>query len=291
LNITKILIISLALTLQVCAQTTFEGVAATGIESGPELPIQLGVKAWYRADKGVSTQGSNVFAWADLSGNGYNLTQYNTTNQPTFIPAFTTNSMAVVRFDTSTGPKHLFCDALATNFSGEDKPFTVFALIVGQTNGNSCMPMGFGWSSATNANASRKGITINRPGSTTTSGFFLVADTNNSAVAGIAYIQNFTGFTTNRAFIYSTGYDGQNGIIFNNLQAGTNALFDTGPITVNQFTMGLTRATNGTFLGSASGGIWRGEIAEAQWYDYKLTTTQQSNVVNDIRRRMVVPCY
>jgi len=37
---------------------------------------------WVRSDKGITT--GSTFTWADLSGNGYNLTQATSINQPTF---------------------------------------------------------------------------------------------------------------------------------------------------------------------------------------------------------------
>ena len=42
---------------------------------------------WFRADMGVTLNGSKVSAWADQSGSGHNLTQAVSANQPTFVSA------------------------------------------------------------------------------------------------------------------------------------------------------------------------------------------------------------
>ncbi len=292
MKLIKYLIIPFVLSIAVIAQTSFNGVGLQGVDTGRELPIQNNVTAWYRAGKGVSVQGSNVFAWADLSGNNFHLSQYNTTNQPSFIPSYTTNQLPAVYFESIGGPnRHLFCDAIGPLFSGEDKPFTIIAFVVGQTNSNSAMPISFGWGSASNTLASKKGMSINRPGSGIVSGTFMVADTNSAAIAGIAYVQSFTGMVTNRAFIYTTTYDGQNGRLYNNLVAGTNALFDTGPITVNQLTFGLARGSNGVHAAGTAGSVWRGAIIEAQLYTNWLDGTTVSNAVNDIKSRYAIPPF
>ncbi len=45
--------------------------------------------------------------------------------------------------------------------------------------------------------------------------------------------------------------------------------FDTGPITVNQFTLeALARGTNSTFVGRTAGSIRRGALTEIQIYKY-----------------------
>lgn len=45
-------------------------------------PIAMGPKAWWSADRGVTLSGSNVTAWADQSGHGFDLT--NSGNYPTY---------------------------------------------------------------------------------------------------------------------------------------------------------------------------------------------------------------
>lgn len=276
----------MSISLSCFAQTSMQGGSMRGgsMNDARGLPIDNNAYGWWRADRGVVLNGTNVQSWTDLTANNWAISQYVTTNQPWFIPSYTTNNLPAVYFESGAN-RHLKCDAVAPAFSGEDKAFSIIALVVGQTNGNSCMPISFGWGSASNANGSKKGISLNRPGSSIVSGTFLCADTNSAAIAGVVYVQSFTGNVTNRATIYATTYDGQNGMLYNNLVAGTNNFFDTGKITVNQFTLGLARGTNGVAAAGTQGSIWRGSFSEIQIYTNALTGTQITNLVNDINSR------
>ena len=63
-------------------------------------PLDLGADllAWYRADKGVTLNGSTVSAWADQSGNGLSITQAVAANQPTY-EATGLNGLPSIYFD------------------------------------------------------------------------------------------------------------------------------------------------------------------------------------------------
>lgn len=61
-------------------------------------PKSLAPVAWYRADLGITLNGTTVSAWADQSGNGYNLAQATAANQPTYEAAGF-NSQPSVKFD------------------------------------------------------------------------------------------------------------------------------------------------------------------------------------------------
>lgn len=50
------------------------------------IPIPLAyLKLWLKADAGITLNGSNVSAWADQSGNGYNAAQSSASLQPLFL--------------------------------------------------------------------------------------------------------------------------------------------------------------------------------------------------------------
>lgn len=75
-------------------------------------PIALGnLKAWYKADSGVTLNGSTVSQWNDNSGYDNHLKQPTATNQPTFI-ASAKNGLPSVSFDGSNDV--LACDASVT---------------------------------------------------------------------------------------------------------------------------------------------------------------------------------
>lgn len=59
-----------------------------------------GLLAWYKADNSVSTSGSSVTQWADVSGNSYNATQSNSSFQPTFVGS-AINSLPAISFNGS----------------------------------------------------------------------------------------------------------------------------------------------------------------------------------------------
>lgn len=79
----------------------------SSVESGasfsPGDGTITGLLAWYRADLGVTLNGSTVSAWADQSGTGdanKDATQATPANQPTFVASHANfNSRAVLSFD------------------------------------------------------------------------------------------------------------------------------------------------------------------------------------------------
>jgi len=60
--------------------------AATMTNTGSQLGTLFPLTCWYRSDAGNMTlNGSKVSAWADLSGNGFNLSQVTDANRPTYV--------------------------------------------------------------------------------------------------------------------------------------------------------------------------------------------------------------
>lgn len=95
---------------------------AGGITNGFN-PIALGnLKAWYKADAGVTLNGSTVSAWADQSGNGYNLSQATAANQPTFV-SNSQNGLPAIQFD---GTNDILSIATGSNITvGNDVTFYI----------------------------------------------------------------------------------------------------------------------------------------------------------------------
>lgn len=62
-------------------------------------PTQISnLRLWLRADLGISLSSNNVTSWSDQSGNGFNMSQGASSQQPIFIPSGK-NQKPAVRFD------------------------------------------------------------------------------------------------------------------------------------------------------------------------------------------------
>lgn len=74
-------------------------------------PISLGnLEAWWKADAGITLNGSNVSQWDDQSGNGKNLTQATAGSQPLYV-ASGINGFPSLTFD---GVDFLSCTPIIT---------------------------------------------------------------------------------------------------------------------------------------------------------------------------------
>lgn len=65
--------------------------------SGPNVPL-AGLKAWFRADAGVTRNGSGVAAWTDQSGSGTTAAQATAANQPAYVTG-SINGLPALRFN------------------------------------------------------------------------------------------------------------------------------------------------------------------------------------------------
>lgn len=72
----------------------------TGFNQAASAQPVTGVTVWYKADQGVTLNGSTVSAWLDQSGNGYDVIQATATNQPTYSANYL-NGKPVLTFDGS----------------------------------------------------------------------------------------------------------------------------------------------------------------------------------------------
>ena len=123
--------ISANCTLQAVAYAT--GLTTSPVTSGfygifPYVPPTSGLALWLRADTGVTTSGSAVSAWNDLSGADYNVSQSNATLQPTLV-SNAIDGMPALSF---TGCDELENTNTLTNLLPAGSARTVF--VVGKAN-------------------------------------------------------------------------------------------------------------------------------------------------------------
>lgn len=98
-----------------------------GLSPWPVATMASGLKAWYRADLGLTQDGSNkVSQWADLSGSGFHVVQATTGQQPTAVAA-AMNGKPVVTFD-ATAQTNLQTNAVA-GWQGGSNDLTVIAVM------------------------------------------------------------------------------------------------------------------------------------------------------------------
>jgi gliding motility-associated-like protein/uncharacterized repeat protein (TIGR01451 family) len=84
--------------------------------------VNANLKLWLKANSGITTNGSNVSAWADQSGGGFNATQGTVAKQPTFTPISTIfNGNPSVNFD-------IIDDGMATTASIAVRPYSFFVV-------------------------------------------------------------------------------------------------------------------------------------------------------------------
>jgi hypothetical protein len=93
----------------------------------PFSPANLsGLSLWLKSDAGVTTSGSNVTAWADQSGNGFNANGNVVDGvNPTFV-SNVKNGKPILRFGNSNSATVLRTNATTFGNSGEFTIFTVY---------------------------------------------------------------------------------------------------------------------------------------------------------------------
>lgn len=92
----------------------------------PFSPIQLsGLIAWYKADEGVTLNGSNVSQQDDLSGNGNHRSQVVAASQPLLV-SNVLNGKPSIQYDGVDD--HLICNANLIGNSGDKTIISVFQI-------------------------------------------------------------------------------------------------------------------------------------------------------------------
>ena len=123
--------------------TVTDSVAATADATvHVTVSTPTGLRAWYDANEGVTVSAGNVVAWADQSGNGYDLTPPGGLDEPT-LHAGIINGLPGVLFDTPNGNAQLnntFVGGIANN-----APYYVVAVLKPTVPTVGPQPAGFSW--------------------------------------------------------------------------------------------------------------------------------------------------
>ncbi len=101
----------------------------------PTMPTDINnLLAWYKADALSLNNDDAVSAWADSSGNGYNLSQGTAANQPVFKTNIL-NGQPVVRFDNSNDY------LIGSDVSFGSSPFSYILVYRRNVDGNNMRPL------------------------------------------------------------------------------------------------------------------------------------------------------
>jgi hypothetical protein len=199
----------------------------------------------------IAVSGSNVTQWNDLSGNGFHATQATGTRQP-LSGTRTINGKNALDFD---GTNDFLINAgIASSFTGEDKPYTIFMVSTSDTTAGTLTS----WSIAstsdgrnrifTNGNALISGDNANTEVALTITGSY---NTNNQFLTWRSSGLNFTGY-------------------INTTLTNTGTAYNQGTINLNTASIGTLR--NSDFSNGVQ--FWNGLIGEVIYYNRQLTTDE-----------------
>jgi hypothetical protein len=197
----------------------------------------MGLVGAWTADRGIVLNGTNVQAWIDQTGNGYNLTQFTTANQPTYVASVTTNGFPAVIF--SGSPRIMTSNRLGQLLNLGTTNCTIIQLICTQGLGLSEYSASLGYTGATNVAFSQIALIPNNSTSNTRIRF----GSDNANVT----LSSSLSITTNVYKYLGTTVDGVNGKIFHNLTGNANATVAY-PRTVDTFAVGGMIGSNAIAL-------------------------------------------
>ena len=221
------------------------------LQSNNPSMLTNGLKAWYKADSGVTQDGSgNVTQWVDQSGN-YTATQSNSGNEPTYV-ASDLNGEPALRFNGSQ-----WLSNGGTMGTGADADMTIITVAMSANpsalqsslcigGGGSNQNRGLGYNSSQEefeyGGASALGAAAPPP-----SNWVMEAATTNASLNAVTFYQNGT-------------------------QSSITAL------------SGLAAVTPGVMVGGASdrSSPWQGDIAEVLVYDHALSASEMQEVTQYI---------
>lgn len=220
-----------------------------------------GLVAWYRADLGITLNGSKVSAWADQSGNAHHLMQNVASKQPTFSAT-----------GSSGGLSGLIFDGAATWMSGTvgtlPSPFTVYAAMTWVSSSNS-----YDYALSLGTSAANAGFNIARDKAAFTPPNYFIYNGVGGGKYGTVRPANgavvIHAFTCGTAAPYALAYE--------------NGVAD--PLTIATDFLAATNTNGALYVGSyfGIGNYFTGTFNEVLIYNTKHTPAQ----VGQISRAMV----
>jgi hypothetical protein len=183
---------------------------------------------------------TNVSRWYGIQGSGNTFVNF-VTNFPQYVSTITTNGFPAVSISTTTNV--LRCDSLAQIVNANmSQGFTVAVLLCAENSGVAMNPFTFGWSQASNVNASTFRMSPHNA-TTTTYGVAMSMNTNSQ-------FSNFntTGGpnTTNCWTLMIGAYSNGNLYAQQNLSA-SKTTFTPGVVTLDRCCLGGKLGTNDVF--------------------------------------------
>ena len=211
----------------------------------PTTNLQL----WLKSDIGVTTSGSNVTQWNDMSGNGNNGTQGTPADQPSFI-ANAINGLPALAFSTTMS---LNLPSGWSNFTSQGFDEFIVLEPTGSSMDNTFMYIGN--SSSTNCFTLEQNPVPNGISLAVANGSTLSRVSTSSGVSPLSQWQTIEG-------ALSAGTSPTGSVYINNVLAASGT---------SQYLNTVTRTSN--FVGAFSG-----NIAEILLYNAPLSATQRAQV-------------
>jgi hypothetical protein len=237
------------------SQSTTQNVVTVGSASAVLNAFMI---LWLRADAFVTYVGSKVSAWGDQSGQGYNASQSNSTNQPSLVTSGI-NGLPAVMFDGTSSFMQF-----PTGFNNFAQGLSIFLVVKPSATTALSQILNLGSGSSNDYNL---GIEIN---SSSEAEYFVYTGAG-SGMTGVSYGSNI-GTSAQLIEVIHTGTSAT--ILTNGANPVTNASMNSIP----EPTAGRTNS----YLGQASGGgnYFNGEISEVIIYQTALSTAQRQSVEN-----------
>ena len=207
-----------------------------------------GLVLWLRSDQGVSTSGTSVTGWNDLSGNGNNAVQTGTSNSPT-VQSNQVNSFPTLRFDGNN-------DYLTIADASSLKPANITAFMVAKRTGG--------------ANSSRYLVKASSGSYVDGYGIMQVGGTSAGVYANNESASRATiPFGTGTFGILSGRYDSQQ----------VRFSINSGSAAITAYTTAITHTTSPLYLGGrTTNDAFGGDIAEVLLYNRALSETERKEV-------------